>query len=121
MPIFKEAESDDDLQPGQQEVLNALRRLKEYDVMRFSSATDGLTYPGQVISIESNANGDVSTILIKHMDKKHKDVNYEYQCPEGFHWISRENVETPSILNFQDLKPRMCIRTTAACGGEILG
>ena len=62
MSIFEEFESDEDLEPGQQEVLNALRQLKVYDIVRFSSATDGLTYPGQVISIESNANGDVSTI-----------------------------------------------------------
>ena len=30
MSIFEEFESDEDLEPGQQEVLNALRQLKVY-------------------------------------------------------------------------------------------
>ena len=116
------SDSDSDLEPGQLEVSNVLRQLRRSDVVRFSPTDGNMVMSGEIQDEPTiDENGNVISIVMKHLDTYKKGASQTYRCPAGFRWIILEEIDTPAILNFCDLKPRMYIKTWVACGGEVRG
>ena len=116
-----DSDTDSELGPGQQEVLSTLLWIQEGDIVRFSPADNSNVFNGLVDGITRDQDEDIRTITIRHLDQKHKDILCEYPCPYGFRWITRQQIETPAIEKFVDLKTNMLIRTRVANGGEVRG
>ena len=112
-----DSDTNSEHRPGNQQVLNSLIWFQAGDIVRFSPSENPDIFNGEIDSITFNQEGNIFSITIRHLDQKHKGVLYEYPCPYGSRWITRDRIETPAFDKFVDLQPNMMIRTRVANRG----